>query len=591
MRTRVRGLWAVVIAAALGMGQTGAGRPHAELTPLVESASAHADTTVRVALEVHLAPGLHAQSDRPRDPTLIPTTLVIDPPAGVSVLEIVFPAPTELTLPGYDQPLLVFDHDFIIGVRLAIAKTVAPGVVTIPAWFRYQTCNDKQCFIPTRVQTGWTLTVAPASQAVTTGHPEVFGHIAFGQGHAPAKTATETSARPARLPPTAAGDDGLALLDDFTLLTTTPGGYMNAADFLQFVHDAETGRQVKGLFDGRGPLAILVLVFVGGLALNLTPCVLPMIPINLAIIGAGTQAGRRGRGLLLGAVYGGAMALVYGVLGVVVILTAGTFGTINASPWFNLGIAVLFIVLGLAMFEVIMIDFSRFSSRFRFGDASRGTFLLAFSMGAVAALLAGACVAPVVIQVVLFASNLYAAGTSSALALPFLLGLGMAVPWPLAGAGLAALPKPGAWMVRVRQAFGVFILATAAYYGYEAYGLFANRWVDPATVRASVDAQLKAGWHGSLREGLETAKRDHTLVLIDLWATWCKNCLVMDQTTLVDPAVKSALADYTKIKVQAEDPDRSPAKELMQRVGAVGLPTYIILRPKTSPPPPAGGPD
>ena len=105
-------------------------------------------------------------------------------------------------------------------------------------------------------------------------------------------------------------------------------------------------------------------------------------------------------------------------------------------------------------------------------------------MGAVAALLAGACVAPVVIQVVLFSSNLYATGTTLALALPFCLGLGMALPWPFVGAGLASLPKPGVWMVRVKQAFGVFILATAVYYGYQAYTLFANRWVDPAAVQA-----------------------------------------------------------------------------------------------------------
>src|SRR5206468_6320457 len=124
------------------------------------------------------------------------------------------------------------------------------------------------------------------------------------------------------------------------------------------------------------------------------------------------------------------------------------------------------------------------TSRFGTGGAASGSFLLAFSMGAVAALLAGACVAPVVIQVVLFSSSLYAAGTRIALALPFFLGIGMAVPWPIAGAGLAALPKPGLWMVRVKQAFGVVILATAAYYGYEAYGLFSNRWVKPTDVTA-----------------------------------------------------------------------------------------------------------
>src|SRR5205823_12365651 len=141
----------------------------------------------------------------------------------------------------------------------------------------------------------------------------------------------------------------------------------------------------------------------------------------------------------------------------------------------------VFIVLGLAMFDVLAIDFSRLSSSVRPG-AARGSLLLSFSMGAVAALLAGACVAPVVIQVVLFSSRLYAAGTKIALALPFLLGIGMAIPWPIAGAGLAALPKPGAWMIRVKQLLGVLILATACYYAYETYILFANRWVDPAAV-------------------------------------------------------------------------------------------------------------
>src|SRR5205814_6535933 len=131
----------------------------------------------------------------------------------------------------------------------------------------------------------------------------------------------------------------------------------------------------------------------------------------------GTQAGvgngpaSRSRGFLLGAPYCGAMALVYGVLGLVVVLSAGTFGSINSTAWFNAGIAILFVVLALAMFDVIVIDFSKFSSGFMPGKNS-GTFLVAFTMGAVAALLAGACVAPVVIQVVLFSSNLYATGTT-----------------------------------------------------------------------------------------------------------------------------------------------------------------------------------
>jgi cytochrome c biogenesis protein CcdA/thiol-disulfide isomerase/thioredoxin len=553
----------------------------AVLTPLIEGEVA-AGGTLRGALTVALPEGFHVQSNKPRDPSLIPTVLTVDAPAGISITEIVFPTPIDVKLAGTDEPLAVFEREFSIGIRFAIASTVASGEIVVPAHLRYQACNDTTCFAPKTADTHWTVRVVPAGTAVSRQHGDVLDRIAFGRGEAPAQATVSVGPRtPSGSGPNgtdrAAGED--VALDAFTVLGTT-GGYLGRDEFMTFVRNAENGVKQRGLFEGRGPLAILLIVFLGGLALNLTPCVLPMIPINLAIIGAGTRAGSRGRGFLLGGTYGAAMALVYGVLGLVVILTAGTFGTINASPWFNLGIAILFVALALAMFDVITIDFTRFSSGVGTGSAGRGPFLLAFSMGAVAALLAGACVAPVVIQVVLFSTNLYAKGTTIALALPFFLGVGMAVPWPIAGAGLAALPKPGAWMVRVKQVMGIIIFATAAYYGYEAYGLFADRWVDASEVSASVQEQVKAGWHPSLAEGLATATREHKPVLIDMWATWCKNCLTMDQTTLKDPAVVAALDGYVKIKFQAEDPDRQPAKAVMQRFDAVGLPTYVILKPK-----------
>jgi thiol:disulfide interchange protein len=547
----------------------------AVVTPIAEADAVHAGDTVRLALQVELPHGFHVQSNKPRDPLLIATELSVDPSPGASVAELVFPPPVDLKQLGADEPLAVFEEHFAIGVRVAIAPT-ASGEVVVPARLRYQACDDKACYKPTTVETHWSLRVAAAGARTSPTHRDVIDRIAFGRGETPAAIVAPHAVVIAQ--PSGNGDE-LSKLDRFALLGAF-GGYRGSDDFLQQVHNAENGVKERGLFEGRGPLAILLIVFLGGLALNLTPCVLPMIPINLAIIGAGTQAGSRSRGFMLGGVYGAAMAVVYGVLGLIVILTAGTFGTINASPWFNLGIAVLFIALALAMFDVITIDFSRFSSNLRLGETGRGSFVLAFAMGGVAALLAGACVAPVVIQVVLFSSNLYAKGTAIALALPFLLGVGMAIPWPIAGAGLAALPKPGAWMVRVKQVFGVVILATAAYYGYEAYGLFADRLVDPSAVTSSVDEQVKAGWHRSLSEGLDTAAREGKPVLIDMWATWCKNCLTMDKTTLADEKVTAALSGYVKIKFQAEDLDQQPAKSMMQRFDGVGLPHYAILRPK-----------
>ena len=196
-------------------------------------------------------------------------------------------------------------------------------------------------------------------------------------------------------------------------------------------------------------------------------------------------------------------------------------------------------------------------------------------MGEIAALLGGACVAPVVLQVVLFSSDLYAKGTTIALSLPFLLGVGMALPWPIAGAGLAALPKPGAWMVHVKHAFGVVILATAVYYGYEAFNTFRQQ----QTV-AAAQTTVKDGWYHSLPDAVAAAKAEGKPIFIDMWATWCKNCLVMDRTTLEDPAVKQALSGYIKVKFQAEDPDDPRVAAVMRYVKTSGLPTYVILTPK-----------
>ncbi len=552
-------------------------RPKADVVPLVEG-PARAGSTARLALKVSVPEGLHTQSNKPRDPSLIPATLKIDPPPGVTIEEIVWPPATDLKQVTGGTPLAVFEREFLVGAKVSIAPTAAVGDLHVPAKFRYQACDVNLCYPPATADVDWVVHIVPPKAAARPDPAQktVFSVIAFGTGEKPTTESTKPPApSPIIAPPTR---DDASLLDDFVVAGIS-GGYMNTSEFLAFIRNAEAGVKPRGMFEGRGPLAILLLVLIGGLALNLTPCVLPMIPINLAIIGAGAQAQSRGRGFLLGSAYGGAMAFVYGVLGLVVILTAGTFGTINSSPWFNLGIAILFIVLGLAMFDLLLIDFSKYSTRLG-ASGARGSVMLAFTMGAVAALLAGACVAPVVIQVVLFSSNLYATGTRVALALPFILGIGMAIPWPIAGAGIAALPKPGQWMVRVKQAFGVFILATAAYYGYEAYSIFSNRWVDPAAVTSSVQEQLKAGWHSSLAEGLAVAKRDKKPVLIDAWATWCKNCLTMDKTTLASEDVKQAVSGYVKIKFRAEDPDSEPAQSILQRISATGLPAYAILKPK-----------
>ena len=557
--------------AAAGLAQP----PTVLIDPVAETDAVHAGGTARVGLDIALDPGYHVNSDAPLDDLLIPTVLRLDPPDGFALEGVAFPEAILLEQVGVEEPLAVFEEEFTIGAALRVDASLPPGTYAVPGTLRYQACNDRMCFNPTNAPVEFVVEVAPDSQPLTTVRGDLFAGLTMADPGAPAPAAPPGAAAPVL--------DDLSVmnaLEDFEVLGST-GGYLGTEAFLGFMAASESGEGERGWFEGRGPLAILLLILVGGLALNLTPCVLPMIPINLAIIGAGAKAGSRLRGFALGGAYGAAMALVYGGLGLVVILTAGSFGTINSSPWFNVGIAALFVVLGLAMFDVLAIDFSRLQSRFAGGANRAGSFLVAFGMGAVAALLAGACVAPVVIQVIVFSSNLYGTGTTIALALPFVLGIGMALPWPIAGAGLSWMPKPGAWMVHVKHAFGVFILGTAIYYGYVGYGLFAQRWVDPDEVASSVQALLEEGWHASLGQGLAAAKAEDRLVLVDMWATWCKNCLTMDRTTLKAPEVEAGLEDYVKVKFQAEDLDASPARDVLRHLDGIGLPTYAILRPRS----------
>ncbi|HMD34492.1 MAG TPA: protein-disulfide reductase DsbD N-terminal domain-containing protein, partial [Vicinamibacterales bacterium] len=122
-------------------------RPRAEVTPLVLS-----DT--RFALHVTLPEGVHTQSNKPYDPSYIPTEVTIDAPSGITVTEIVWPAAHDFKVEGLDQPLAVFEREFDIGVQLS--SRPASGV-KIPAHVRYQACDDKLCYAPLTADVEWTI--------------------------------------------------------------------------------------------------------------------------------------------------------------------------------------------------------------------------------------------------------------------------------------------------------------------------------------------------------------------------------------------------------------------------------------------------
>lgn len=419
---------------------------------------------------------------------------------------------------------------------------------------KWQGCSEEACFLPESLQ--WT--VRGDGTVVLTDETTSVLSLAGGAA--------------AVAPATAGMTDGLLVLSRST-------GYADDEAFLKWLdRGAQGGRSQEaaalslpaGLW---GSLMTIGLILLGGLGLNLTPCVLPLIPINLAILGAGAASSNRRRGFMLGSVYGAGMALTYGLLGLTVVVTGAKFGTLNSSPWFNFGIAAVFVVLSLAMFDKWALDFSGLQSRMGGpGRSRRGGVLAALVMGSVAATLAGACVAPVLISVLLLSTTLYTEGNWLGVLLPFILGLGMALPWPLAGGGLSFLPKPGTWMVRVKQGFGVLILVFAGYYAVLGWTLLPSASTEGGTAAGSAQQAID-----HFRQQLDQAKQSNQPIFVKFGASWCKNCTAMERTTLGDPKVMERLQHFSVVKFAAEHPSDPAVKQLLDQFGVMGLPTYLIL--------------
>lgn len=440
----------------------------------------------------------------------------------------------------------------------AVATVLAPVPDSAMLTVHLQGCDDANCFFPEE----WRFSISPN------------GNVA----------AIRDEAEPA-MAVAAAAAEWRKLAEGFTV-SARGSGYLQEKEFLAFLDQAKSGQPAaEGFAVGGGFWGValtMLLIVLGGAALNLTPCVLPMIPINLAIIGAGAQAGSKQRGFALGATYAAGMALAYGILGLVVVLTGSKFGTLNSSPWFNLGIAIVFVVLALGMFDVLAIDLSRFQGQGSGGVGStQGKFVAAYSMGTVAALLAGACVAPVVISVLLQATTFYNQGIIAGLFLPFLLGIGMGLPWPFAGAGLSFLPKPGRWMARVKYGFGVFIILFALYYGHLAVTLFrsSDEFLTASAKGKSDVTEVQAALAEQLATGLAEARASGQPVFIDFWASWCKNCSAMEHTTFQSPAVKERLAGFRQLRLQTERLTHPPTREVLDYFRVLGLPSFVVLTP------------
>jgi len=330
-------------------------------------------------------------------------------------------------------------------------------------------------------------------------------------------------------------------------------GYMDADALIAFVENRSPQPVDGEKRTANQSLWILFLLALGGgFLLNLTPCVLPLVPVNLILIGKGWRRG---------AAYGVGMAATYGALGLAAAFGGVAFGAVQSSPWFNGLAALVFVFLALAMLDVVVVNglSSLRKPGMRKVEGER-SLLSAFLLGGGAALLAGACVAPVAIAACAEAAVRCAAGEWQAAGLPFALGAGMAAPYPFLAGGIKVLPKPGKWMCWTKRGFAVVLLGFAAHYG----------WLACNSLAARPSSQANA------------APKTSKPLFVKVGAPWCKNCEAMERTTLKEERVVKALSGFEVVKVEINDFGELRDNPLLGGVAdrIKGLPAYVIFPAK-----------
>lgn len=208
-------------------------------------------------------------------------------------------------------------------------------------------------------------------------------------------------------------------------------------------------------------LLILGFVFATGLALAFTPCVLPLVPITVSIIGGSNSAEMsKGRLTFLLLCYVAGLSLAFGSLGLIAALTGSGMAAAFQSSIAIFIIAGVFIVLGFGMFGVFELQPPAWMQRLQ-GGAKGGNPVGAFLMGALGAVIASPCTGPVIAAMLVFTAQ--SGNTLLGFLMFVTLGLGMGTIFFAAGS-LNLLMRPGPWMVWVRYIFGIIIVGAGLYY-------------------------------------------------------------------------------------------------------------------------------
>ena len=370
----------------------------------------------KISVKVNIDPQWHINSNKPYEDFLIPSVLSIDAASGFTLIKVKYPDSQDRKLAFSDKPVSVFENEIYISALIKASSKVKPGIYKLIATFKYQSCNDKTCLPPNSVSDTLAIEISDNQAEVKEINPDVSRNSDLAN----------TSSVPARIK-----------------------------------SDSENN-SISSRLERSGLLLSLIFVFIGGLALNLTPCVYPLIPITIGYFG-GQSEGKTSRLVLMGVLFVVGLAITYSVIGVVTALSGSIFGSLLQNTYVILFIALIFLVLSLSMFGVY--EFKLPDSLVNKAGGAKSGLFGAFFMGLTMGIVAAPCIGPFVLGLVTYVA---AKGDPFfGFILFFDLAVGLGFPYLLLAifsGKIKKLPRAGEWMEAVKHIFGFLLVGMAIYF-------------------------------------------------------------------------------------------------------------------------------
>ncbi len=516
----------------------------------------------RIALVVTIKEGFHLQAPKPPE-GFIATTLSVEAPKGFTIVRLWYPPTKEREMLGQRLPL--YEGRQIFAALVQVDKTVKPGKYPLTLNLRYQACDDKACYPPRTLTIVMPVEVVSPATKVRSINEAVFRalpkDLKGGQEPVtekrPAPRAQEDAAQryaaeaaqrfQVRSLPTVVfiGADGRERKELRLEGFEPPDAFLKRIQALKGAQTFEgqegLGSLIANAFRGGRMGLFLLLVFVGGLMMNLSPCVFPMVPIVIGYFGRQAE-GVLARRVALGLAFLLGLVVMYGTLGFIAAATRSLFGGWLQNPWVLATITVILVALALSMFGVFEFATPQSAAKgFQTGvqlvSAPRFALKLvgAFLMGLLIGVVAAPCVGPAIAALLGLAPLLDA---PTLFALFVVLALGLGLPYLFLAVFVSAVQKlrSGAWNLWVNRLMGVILLGAAIYFAVQTAYAFGWR-------------QGEHPWTPYSPQALEQARQEGKPVVIDFWATWCLACKELEHKTFSDPRVKEALKDVVTLQV------------------------------------------